>query len=59
MKSEFTSMSENELMDVDGGFLIFGVAVSGAMLLKAGACLVIAGGVGMFAKGCYDGINGY
>lgn len=58
MNNSFQEMTDDELMNIDGGFVILGITITGAMLVKAGACIIVAGGVGMFAKGCYDGYKG-
>ena len=52
----FIELSENELMVEEGGIVILGAAMTAATLAKIGAGVV--GGVGMFAKGIYDGYNG-
>jgi lactobin A/cerein 7B family class IIb bacteriocin len=58
MNNNFMEMTENDLMAVDGGLVIFGVTITAALLAKIGAGVIVVGGVGMFAKGCYDGYEG-
>ena len=58
MENNFIELSENELMEEEGGVVILGVTIATATLVKIGAGVIIAGGVGMFAKGVYDGYKG-
>lgn len=58
MNNGFQEMTNDELMNIDGGFAIFGIPITAALLVKVGTGVIIAGGVCMFAKGCYDGYKG-
>ena len=58
MENRFIELSENELMVEEGGVVILGVTITAATLAKIGAGTVVVGGVGMFAKGVYDGYKG-
>lgn len=58
MNNKFIELSESELMEQDGGLVICGVAINADTLAKVGVGVIVAGGVGMFAKGVYDGVKG-
>jgi|GEM_PF-2904531 hypothetical protein len=58
--NNFVDLSSDEMNYIDGGFalttVVLGLTV--ATWLKIGAGCVVVGGIGMFAKGCYDGYHG-
>lgn len=57
---EMAVLNEQELNEINGGLALTTVflGLTIATWLKIGAGCAVAGGIGMFAKGCYDGYKG-